>query len=369
MADELMRVGLQRLQDRFLKAVEAGHQLQCCLIEWSAMDGAPQGDPPGFSGKNPVKWATGVYRMQGVICDQTGLPTFSDTLTYDLNGKPITNSEGQPYAIDRGAIRAIYLYGTHEMLHSLKPILGDAGHLLASIPPATFPIAIPRVTLRTDDVMRRWLYLLFDLAWANIGGSPLRVSEDKSAWYENTSVALDTVRLFRGPNKPTGFGAEENLLSHIPDPPPWYSTIADVAQSSVYALDILLTLPPQPMPYDPTILEALQQLTSGTPEAANGNGKSASPRAAETKPSEVNGGAGSASAKSEDGKPARHERGRPVDTDIKEDKRIYEAWKTGQYKRQSDCDVALGLSAGKTYAACEWHRHRLTRRRKNHRTK
>jgi hypothetical protein len=62
--------------------------------------------------------------------------------------------------------------------------------------------------------------------------------------------------------------------------------IADVAQSSVYALDILLTLPPRSMPYDPTILEAAQRLTLGAPEAAKGNGKSASLPAAKTEQGE-----------------------------------------------------------------------------------
>ena len=66
---------------------------------------------------------------------------------------------------------------------------------------------------------------------------------------------------------------------------------------------------------------------------------------------------------------SKRKRGRPADTDAKEDKRIYEAWKTGQHKTQADCDHELGLPAGGTYAACERHRKRLDRRNKRRRTK
>jgi hypothetical protein len=108
-------------------------------------------------------------------------------------------------------------------------------------------------------------------------------------------------------------------------------------------------------------------LTPPTPDQGTGN---ATPSPAVTQEQgEGNGGAGSAPGKSEDGKPARRKRGRPADTDQKQDKRIYEAWKTGQYKTQADCDRELGLSAGGTYAACERHRKRLERRNKRRRTK
>jgi hypothetical protein len=78
---------------------------------------------------------------------------------------------------------------------------------------------------------------------------------------------------------------------------------------------------------------------------------------------EGKGGAGSTKPTS------KRKRGRPVDTDLKRDKQIYDAWKTGRYKRQADCDRELGLSPGETYAACDRHRKRLDRRNKRRRTK
>ena len=78
--------------------------------------------------------------------------------------------------------------------------------------------------------------------------------------------------------------------------------------------------------------------------------------------SEGNGRAGSAPEKPQAGKTSKPKRGRPADTNAKEDRRVYEAWKTGQYKKHADCDQGLGLPAGDTYAACERHRKRVERR-------
>jgi hypothetical protein len=67
--------------------------------------------------------------------------------------------------------------------------------------------------------------------------------------------------------------------------------------------------------------------------------------------------------------PRKSKRGRPIDTNLKEDKRIYEAWKTKSYKKYSECDRALGLANGTTYSAVERHRKRLERKGRNRRTK
>jgi hypothetical protein len=111
-------------------------------------------------------------------------------------------------------------------------------------------------------------------------------------------------------------------------------------------------------------------LTACLAESADSPGNAdLTPPTAKTNDGEEGGGASSASGKPEDGKSAKRNRGRPADTDPKQDKRIYEAWKTGQHKTQADCDRELGLLTGATYAACERHRKRLGRRNKRRRTK
>lgn len=57
-------------------------------------------------------------------------------------------------------------------------------------------------------------------------------------------------------------------------------------------------------------------------------------------------------------------RGRKSNTDqVKKDKRIAEAYESGDYNRNADCDRALGLPEGTTYAARERHRKRVFRQK------
>ncbi len=107
------------------------------------------------------------------------------------------------------------LYGALEARDLLKPIFADAGSLLADMPAADFPVSIPGAMLTADDSLRRWLFFLFDLAWAKVPGSPLRVSVEKSAWHENTSVTLEMVLLYRGTSKP--WGPIKAMLTNIPE--------------------------------------------------------------------------------------------------------------------------------------------------------
>jgi len=332
MAADLLRVGLQRLQDRFSKASEVGRKLQGCLIEWPALGGKPQNDPPEFSGQTWVWHALGGYRPAGVVRDENGCPTFSDKLTYDRDGKPIANTAGQPYAYDRGACRAIQLYGTYEARDALKPILVAAGTLLAGTPADGFPVSIPPATLREGDPLRRWLYLLFDLAWAKIAGSPLRVSVDKSAWHESTSVTLETVLLYRGSLQP--FGPIEAMLANIPDPPTWYSVLDDVAQASVHALDILLTR----MAQSPAV-------TGGVGKATDTD----APPAAKTEQGEGEGDKDTAPKK----RKARRKR-----SDPKADAKIADAYNTGSYRTEAALAAALGMTALEVHRARDRHRQR-----------
>ncbi len=57
-------------------------------------------------------------------------------------------------------------------------------------------------------------------------------------------------------------------------------------------------------------------------------------------------------------------RGRPVDTDPKADKQVYDAWKSGQYKTQAECARELGMEEKPAKNAIERHRKRLGRKSK-----
>jgi hypothetical protein len=54
-------------------------------------------------------------------------------------------------------------------------------------------------------------------------------------------------------------------------------------------------------------------------------------------------------------------RGRPVDTDPKADKRVYEAWKSGHYPNYSELARELKMSQGDMKRAIDRHRKRVER--------
>jgi len=56
--------------------------------------------------------------------------------------------------------------------------------------------------------------------------------------------------------------------------------------------------------------------------------------------------------------PRRQKRGRPADTDQKQDRRIVDAWKSGEYKSYEDLARALGLARRDVELACERERKR-----------
>jgi hypothetical protein len=58
------------------------------------------------------------------------------------------------------------------------------------------------------------------------------------------------------------------------------------------------------------------------------------------------------------------QRGRKLDTDPKADKRVADAWTTGQYKTYRECAAALGMPEKKVRAAIDRHRHRTRNSRR-----
>lgn len=214
MVDALLRTWLEQLRRCFSNAIDAGARLQCCLIEWprttdgplDQSDGAHGDYPPEFTDTTPISSALGIYRW--------------------------------------GIVREVNLYGAHAVRDNLNPCFADAGHLLAALSPNDFPVPIPPATLATDDESRRWLYFLFDLAWAEIPGSLVRAATPPSAWYKGGSINLPSLDVYRGyaAQGTEVRGPLADFCKFIPDSPAWYSVIDDVVQASLYAIDVLLTV-------------------------------------------------------------------------------------------------------------------------------
>ena len=199
MVDNLLRVSLQRLHDRLSELIDADVPLTCWLIEWPSMErAAKQTDKPGLSDATVV-W---------------------ESVSWEAVDWELSASEPYQDHVDREPFRALHLSTRGEGVDrlrlifkdTLKPIFVDAGTLLATIPTDALPVPSPPVTTRTGDWPEPWLYYLFDLAWAEIPGSPLRAHKTP-----DFCGAIDEHR---------------NTL----DPPCWYSRLdTDVVQASIYA--------------------------------------------------------------------------------------------------------------------------------------
>jgi hypothetical protein len=60
-------------------------------------------------------------------------------------------------------------------------------------------------------------------------------------------------------------------------------------------------------------------------------------------------------------KEGKRRRGRHVDTDPAADKRIFDAWQSGEHKEYADLGRSLGMSSSYIAKAIDRHRHRLAR--------
>jgi hypothetical protein len=60
---------------------------------------------------------------------------------------------------------------------------------------------------------------------------------------------------------------------------------------------------------------------------------------------------------------SKRRRGRPGDTDVREDRRIAEAWKTGEHESLEALAHALGKSKPEVKNALDRHRHRVGKNR------
>jgi hypothetical protein len=315
-----------------------------------------------------------------------------------------------PY--NRGPIRRVNLYGADAAQERLMPCLADAGHLLAGLPRDELPVPIPPPTLATKETSKRWLYVLFDLAWAEIPGSLLRPSKPRCAWYLNVWIPVRTIETHRIYGDRLPFA---EILRKIPYPPTWCSTIDDVAQASIYAIDILLTVPaPSELSrwnavFDEArlgVLDALERSEvhsidyesrgfSSFPENSPENSTGASlvhglersevhsidyesletgatdskPPAAKTKQGEGDGGAGLTA-----GRPVKKRKRRNADPGKtakraarqereKADKRLWEAWAngSGQYPIIADLAKEKGIPELDVKRALDRHRKRLER--------
>jgi hypothetical protein len=213
---ELWRTSLQRIQTRFLNAVNQGFRLKGYLIQ-SAIPRGSSG-PPELPDEHEALVALG----SGASC----------------SAKQWLKADGNPIGIEPGFRRLHRFYSqVRDSFGQYKPIADDAGIAIQGVPAEVWQVLWKQLPI--DSQLQNasesvWTDALFELAWQRIPGAPL--SADKFAWIENTSVELDALEAL-------GSRDPQFVPVGIKSPPDhWYSKIEDLFTASVAAIDILLAI-------------------------------------------------------------------------------------------------------------------------------
>ena len=181
MADALLRVALQRLHGRLSELVDRDVRLRCWLIEWPSMWAARESEKPGLADNRvvweSVDWEYVDWKTNETVTDPDG----SLEEIFDSEGKLVADPVRMPNddGVANKPFRALHVSVRFEgrdrlrpiFYDRLKPIFVDAGNLLTGIPADALPVPISSATMRVSDPVEKWLYFLFDVAWARLSGS------------------------------------------------------------------------------------------------------------------------------------------------------------------------------------------------------
>jgi hypothetical protein len=181
-----------------------------------------------------------IYRQPILIREAAGLHVderfaFDDPI-FDENGYLVIRiPDGRILPVRCGAMRRISLGG--DLRYTFQDLARAADSVLENSPPSVTGL-LPPDTLAVKEPIVRWVMAVFDLAWAEVPGSPLRISTPKSLEGKGTLAEIQ-----RGREPPAS--SDPGTSVPVPDRsvmPTWSATIADVARASGYAIDILLNV-------------------------------------------------------------------------------------------------------------------------------
>jgi len=238
---------LTRLRDQFDEGAMRFSGLECVMIERSARcKEYPPGDPPFTDGiGKDDSWVTDVsYCGAETGFDATGRLHYRR----DPKGNPILPQTIEDRMRIEGSRREIHLRENKINLRienqsqrgeaPFRRLAASIGELL-SANPALHVNHIAEHTFNLRDDVERWICALFDLAWANVAGSPLRSS--RRVWFNGGSsqrsvedAAVSDLHVLRGISS-------KKVIAETPDPPDrCYTQLPDVFLASSQAIDILL---------------------------------------------------------------------------------------------------------------------------------
>jgi len=153
------------------------------------------------------------------------------------------DEEEGPFSCDCGAIREVEMEGNASDVKDFLAAAREASLVLDGLPDNVWRERLQVETRRASDHALRWIFCVFDLAWAKLLGSRLEPTLDKAIVTEKGSTVthdlLSEIQDHRG--HPGSKSRRVDLSDVNPDRPPrWFSCLDNAIDSSARAIRVLL---------------------------------------------------------------------------------------------------------------------------------
>ncbi|MBV8782123.1 MAG: toll/interleukin-1 receptor domain-containing protein [Phycisphaerae bacterium] len=192
----------------------------------------------------------GIYRDMRQLFSANGNPVQTDESLPPAPGRGLVTYNGKRYDWSPGTMRNLNFYGDpgNVIRSNFERISGAAVAIVEST--ESLRSRFPRETLKNNGVtsdLVRFTYMIFDLAWMNMPGSPLRAERfvRKQRGSSTYTISLEHLKLVQkngfASSQGNILGKFEKWVLSIPDPPMHtYSVLEDLIASSIAAIDLLL---------------------------------------------------------------------------------------------------------------------------------
>jgi hypothetical protein len=188
----------------------------------------------------------GGYREMGWLVHPDGEPVYGDKPCHDLVGKPFVTRDGKYPVLVPPLDRDVYVYGA--VPEDVTRTVSVASALGRSLDVRELPhrCVHPCSILGKHDLYR-WVYVVFDLAWASNAGHLPGASFSAEKMICIPGKCNDDGDGMRMPLRDLGHFKNSEFpwlksFQPIPDEPNWfYSIIDDFVSASIGAIDVLLS--------------------------------------------------------------------------------------------------------------------------------
>lgn len=251
--EPLWKSSLGRVRDRFVEAMKTDVRLSCVITYTVIPNHVERKDipiPEELREWQVIEAGNGLSAEPRQLFDANGVTLVGEMPVLDAVGNPIVFSDGTPISLRLGKSYDYRIYGNYHgckvdtlvwLKRTYTGVARDAGLCLEGLPNEAKRTLwhdwLDGYTCTNETAV--WTQALFELAWLNLPGCPLKA--DKYAWGDNWRISLAALPQARRMAERNGYFAAD--VGKIPDPPTqWYSYLDDILAKSVAAVDALLWL-------------------------------------------------------------------------------------------------------------------------------